>query len=719
MKSEIKILMFGLLVTLAFIMVRSSAVAFVFHVDYWGTGAGWCFPLPDPWPPIPNWPQSPQVPIWEDPSRVRDILVDNFEYLDSPYNHGWRQAEPACTINGLIFNTVLDLKQGSRVLDVYRPVFLIGTPCEKHAILYSLFTPPSAQDPEGSAGIDMATNGIVSFDFMTPPGIGPCDIFAMDVIGENGDNVISVRLIPLQPPVGPCLGPFNSAEGTNNITSIVTGYNPSGQLEVTVSLAHGLFDGSWHAVLVDLFDAVKSAVDVFEDIDSDGKADWYIERANTVVVSGRMCRLDNLMFRADYDKLLIPCPDMFEMGPLYAQIFEPYRYLFMADYGRAGITAHNLYRHVSEIHQVTDLMLNSGNFLLVQDPNDPNDPVVKYWTDLGAAPNLFGENDPNIAKLFGRDKFKVDLTLPIFADPNMRMTRSGPGFLAQRIIDQGTLGWNSTIGGFFANHIPAFMLQPLMVYPYDGMPTYIPARDSAIDVIKTYGKPYYSPGIVFKLEGALWNAGITVWPNIAALDFTPQYFEDLIVTIEVTNGVHSDIRTFPISVVNYPVENYLPVVQLNIEDQVFYVGETGEYIVDFIDPDCFIFSISPVPATNHVPGFPISANFRTDMDSIFWDLTLNGAPIHHYAQWMDISIDSSSGLFSFTSQYEGTYDAIVTAKDNWDAEGFGEFEISCVLMYSDTDKDGIYNCVDNCPYFSNPNQEDMDGDGVGGWGWRR
>ncbi|NIS50702.1 MAG: hypothetical protein GWN94_06240, partial [Phycisphaerae bacterium] len=54
------------------------------------------------------------------------------------------------------------------------------------------------------------------------------------------------------------------------------------------------------------------------------------------------------------------------------------------------------------------LMLNPANFLLVQDPNDPNDPVVKYWTDMGADPNLFGENDPNIADIFDRDSFIVD-----------------------------------------------------------------------------------------------------------------------------------------------------------------------------------------------------------------------------------------------------------------------------------------------------------------------
>jgi hypothetical protein len=66
----------------------------------------------------------------------------------------------------------------------------------------------------------------------------------------------------------------------------------------------------------------------------------------------------------------------------------------------------------------------------------------------------------------------------------------------------------------------------------------------------------------FILESALWNAGLVVWPHIAYVDFTPLYFEDLIMTIEVTNGIVSDVETFPISVVNYPVMTSGVVIRL-------------------------------------------------------------------------------------------------------------------------------------------------------------
>jgi hypothetical protein len=588
-----------------------------------------------------------------------------------------------------IFNTVLDMQEGSRVLDVYRPasVFLLSTPYERHQIFKPVFTPPSSANPDGEDCIrmmaiddDETVNPVISFDFRAPLGIEPWDIFELTVIGNGNDadneNSISVRIVPIQPNAGTFLGPVNSTDGMYGMTAGVTGYNPAGQLQVTVAIGRGMLDGSWHAVWVDLVDAVKIAVDNFDEIDDTDKNDWYMAQACAVAVSGQMFRLDNLMFRADAGHVLLDYPDMFEMGPLYAQIFEPYRYLFMADYAGASITSH-IDGEEHEIAHLTDLMLNPANFVLTEDPNDPNDPVVKYWTDLGADPNLFGENDPNIALLFdpdGNREFAVDLSLPIFADPNLRLGGSG----AESIIDQGTLGWNSTIGGYGANGIQAFLLQPLPVYPYDGMPTYMPAYYAAIDAIFALGKPYYQPGLVFLLEGALWNAGVTAWPNIAALDFTPRYFEDLIVTIEVTNGVHSDVRTFPISVVNYPVENYPPVLQLDIDDQIFYVGTQNAYLVNFIDPDCFIFSMSPAPATTHVPGFPISAAYRTDMDDLHWGMTLNGLTAYQYGPWIETIIDPCTGLIGWVPKFEGAYDTVVTCSDARGGTAFGEITIFCV-----------------------------------------
>ncbi|NIS50700.1 MAG: hypothetical protein GWN94_06230, partial [Phycisphaerae bacterium] len=101
-------------------------------------------------------------------------------------------------------------------------VFLLSTPYERHQIFHGLVTPPSAADTDGEECIriratdeDTTVNPTVSFDFRAPLGIEPWDIFELDVIGESedGDNAITVRIVPLQPPAGTSLGPVNSTAG--------------------------------------------------------------------------------------------------------------------------------------------------------------------------------------------------------------------------------------------------------------------------------------------------------------------------------------------------------------------------------------------------------------------------------------------------------------------------------------------------------------------------
>jgi hypothetical protein len=194
-------------------------------------------------------------------------------------------------------------------------------------------------------------------------------------------------------------------------------------------------------------------------------------------------------------------------------------------------------------------------------------------------------------------------------------------------------------------------------------------------MLANYGKTYLGPLPAFYLESALYNAGFVFWPGIAKLDFTPQVFEDIILTLEVTNGRTSDIETFPISVVNYPVENYPPYIE-DLDDQIFYVGQQNAYVTGAVDPDCFIFSMSGMPATSHTPA--IWGEYRQDMDSIYWQFYLNGLPSYQYGPWQESMVNSSNGLISFSPKFEGAYDGVLTATDNRGASAVGEFTIFCV-----------------------------------------
>ncbi|MGA1794984.1 MAG: hypothetical protein ACMUIL_03895 [bacterium] len=623
-------------------------------------------------------------PMMEDPFMGEgDILVDNFEYWDSPYNHGWRGGYPwpiysVAPWTDSRFTATLDLQARSRVLDMFQYEYhyllwslMDSTFDDWHDIVYSLFTPPSAADTDGETGISMETNAIFTFDFRAPLGMREQDIPELDIIGEGCGREITIRLLAKRPWCDECIvQEVHTASGSYTIAPVVRAADDK-ELTIDVLLGRDILDGSWHTVWIDCADAVRQAV-IHERLDPDA---WCIERANAVTITGgRRFRLDNIVFRASYATGGLESPVLFRMGPLYAQLLEHNRYLFVADYTGKKVTVFDGEEN-REISRIIDLCLNPASFIFVEDPNDPSDPVVSYWTKLGADPNLFGGNDPAMAALFGRDQFIVDLNLPIFSDPNLRMGTSGPGPAAQKLIDQGSLGWYADLSGHSAAETdPSLEFGPLPIDPYDGVPTYLPVHYSVIQTVKMTGKPFFRPDFVFILEGALWNAGMTVWPMIAALDFTPQYIEELMVTLRVAGGTHSDTCIFPLSVVNYGVANYAPVAQA-VEDQIFYVGEEGEYLVNFIDPDCFIFTMSTGAGNSHSPGFPVSASYRTDVEGLSWN-DYHGM-IWPWS-WVNCPwsiVHPTTGLIRWEPDSVGIRDMLVTCTDARDDHGFVQFEI--------------------------------------------
>jgi hypothetical protein len=361
---------------------------------------------------------------------------------------------------------------------------------------------------------------------------------------------------------------------------------------------------------------------------------------------------------------------LFKMGPLYARIDEPYTYIFVADYACSEIKTLGEEGDIIELSSIFQFMLDPCTYFQYGDPNDPNDEVYQYYVnELGADPNLFGENDPNLAALFGRESFKVDFDFPIFADPNLRFG----GHMAERIIEQGTLGWKVSVQGEDAND--TMHIAPLSTDPYDGMPTYLPANYDALEAALFYQIPSFPPGVVIALEAALWNSGISVWPNVAALDYTPDSFEDLTVTVEVTNGIDSDFSTFPLSVVDSPVENHAPVPQSDRVELRFYMGEQGSHLLQCIDADCFIFSqaynlYGEIPEDTHVTWNTPGMAPRDDMSSLVWEV--------HDSPWVYNIIDQNMGIINFVPQFAGEYNMVVCCSDNRGGTAYIEVDILCL-----------------------------------------
>lgn len=92
--------------------------------------------------------------------------------------------------------------------------------------------------------------------------------------------------------------------------------------------------------------------------------------------------------------------------------------------------------------------------------------------------------------------------------------------------------------------------------------------------------------------------------------------------------------------VNYPVTNHPPIIN-NVDDQVFEVGVKNYYQIVAIDPD-----------------------LEDMMEGLFYYAYLEGFPPWLYGvyQWGS-PINHTTGLITFTPQFEGNLDLIVTVND--------------------------------------------------------
>jgi hypothetical protein len=200
------------------------------------------------------------------------------------------------------------------------------------------------------------------------------------------------------------------------------------------------------------------------------------------------------------------------------------------------------------------------------------------------------------------------------------------------------------------NMFPPYLLQE------DGV--IIPNLPDADDDDAVYLRSVTNP--MYVLAAALANGGHAVFPNVRRLmPSFGQVPEDLIVTCRVTDGIGTDKETFPISVVNYPVTNFPPMLN-DLDDQVFYVNETP-------DADEGV-NTYRVMATDHD---------LQDMFNLTYNCTLNGLPNYQVGPFQQRIIHPTSGLIAFTPYSEGALQAVITVEDPRGMFSVGEITIFC------------------------------------------
>ena len=120
------------------------------------------------------------------------------------------------------------------------------------------------------------------------------------------------------------------------------------------------------------------------------------------------------------------------------------------------------------------------------------------------------------------------------------------------------------------------------------------------------------------------------------------------------------------------------------------------------DPPIASFTANPTNGMSPLNIMFTDTSTSTDDEIVSWAWDFNN----------DGVIDSTqqNPIYRYTSA--GIYTVSLTVADIHGATGT-ETKNAYITVYADTDHDGIHDGIDNCPTVYNPDQTDMDGDGIG------
>ncbi len=477
------------------------------------------------------------------------FIWQDFEYWDSPRNHGWTCSSPAYPVWGPSpfvgygnIRTAIDHRLQSRVLKLESPPSPFNQFFRYRALNQSVPDP----DPD-TDGFD---KNVISFNIVNLFGIEQFDQWEvqLQVVSRDGRNILLVYRPRGESASGPEVG--GTAEyGYMDQINGGDPDNPENPLVVIYNLGRQYQDGGWHLVVRDLDQDIRE-IGTWDGIDfsMDGFGKEFIfspkdSEIRYIMFIGFSVMVDNIAFHDKLSEIINHPPKLQRIGPQFAELFVPYSFIITAkDIDQPPLTA------------------------------SPGDDKLEFFATIGG---------------YGYQGVQTtDMIFRIKEDPNGNYV----------ICDN---------------------------------------NDSA------------------RL------------PNKVLLQFTPQVFEDLIVTIRVVDeGGLSDIETFPLSVVNYPITNRPPYLE-EIENDVYILGSNdGYFIKEFI---CYDHDKEDDPGTVE------------DAGNITYRVRIDGQSAYQYGPWREPLIPRPfKPEIRFSPKFEGAHKILVMATDQRGLSAITEFTLIVV-----------------------------------------
>jgi hypothetical protein len=647
------------------------------------------------------------------------VILDNFEYWDSPQDHGWTLQHPGMP-NGYpvwgvglgvgTIENVIDFQQGSRVLEAYMPATVMVPNIQRFTISYS--------SPYTSV-YTLDQLSVFSVKMRSPVSVETFDTFEIVIFATDGAQPASNIEFHLTPRANTngALVPVVDPEGSAQLVS-----SANGTEVININVGREIADGSWHQINVDLAKAYEAATN-----NSLSNA----QRVLGLSIIGNQYRMDDLMLvSCALNSRIGVAPYLFHINNMYQMLYDPAgtsRLVFACDPVASTIYPTQCMGGVDssflaacgcpdKVHPgTTDILaaITGGNMAdiaaqaWVANKIPGGELDASAWSAYAGGSDLSNLNmsltaaeyraavedyETNVAgRTLGDMKVGVnggtvlspatpitlaignggaDVTLPL-ADlyaldiPQLVDAQMAAG---PNTFDNGInrIAFTANIGGAHEQGTCTDLITNL---PITTMPPYVPlyGQASLQPCCGGNANGFLTGAELGSTQIALMAAGYSVWPAIAVLNVPAgqnQIAENLVITVVASNGLAEDVEALTLITTNYPVTNYPPVIE-DVDDQIFYLGMGPQhYQLNATDADSFTFSSA--------------VQFADDMANLTWNATLNGLPTYAYGPWTDSLIDQKTGLVQFTPEFEGAYTMNVEVTDQDGAIAGAAFVIYCV-----------------------------------------
>ncbi|MGA1824648.1 MAG: hypothetical protein ACMUIP_08275 [bacterium] len=414
------------------------------------------------------------------------FVFEDFEFWDSPHNHGWRTSDPAYPVWGFHVGygncyTAIDWPKGSRVMNIENAPSVFNK-LEPYCIAhYGVLDTESGEAP---------IEPIISYEIKAPLsierfGLVRCYLLIKTMEDEwlwlcyvpiDGDEPLDRGDFspPIPPPSDMITGPVRCIE---------------------FPLGRGAQDSTWHTIIRDIQDDLDRA---FEAELLTGPL--HIKGTYGILFSGNHFSLDAISFLEDTSSYTNRCPRIWYPGIQFATLYEPFELIVYASDPEKDPLAFDIQIGGWGIHGTP----TNENLSLVQLPLDPNHPLERYAAAKAALRFTPHVLENLIITIIVSDRYNKDITVfplsvvnyhignhpPIIQrvgkGSTNRIAYVGEEYTYQtRALDQDgdDITYSATING-----MPSYMVGPWqqsIIDPHTGLVKFVPLSEGPLRIIVT------------------------------------------------------------------------------------------------------------------------------------------------------------------------------------------------------------------------------------------